>query len=561
MPRVKHGKAIDFFRKLEKVSGSTLPVWNGELYLEFHRGTYTTQSQNKRANRKAEFGLHNAEFLCSLAELLNSDFKYPHDKFEQAWKLVCLNQFHDIIPGSSVADVYVDSLKQYEQIEKIIKDSSTKALTKLSKNIGGDIIIVNPTSFERNDLAVCCDIKFESDQRLQTADGQDVDVQKTENELIIDTPAIDAYSAVPLKIIKNTAVPKDKGLKVSQNLLENNFIRVGLNSEGDIISFYDKTNRREIIPQDKIANQMLAFEDRPLSWDAWDIDIFYDDKVFKSQPAQSIKIAESGLLRATLEIKRKILSSFYTQRISLAYNSPRLDIETEIDWQERYVLLKAAFPVEILSSYATYEVQWGNIKKPTHQNTSWDWARFENCAQKWVDLSESDYGVSLMNDCKYGHDIRDNIIRITLLRSSTLPDPQADKGIHKFIYSLMPHKDSVGHETVKTAYLLNDPIVVWKNSAAANKLQNMQSMFKVDRESVVIETVKKAQDGDGFIVRMYESLGGRGVVDIAASFDIKSCFETDLIEENKKQLTADNNQIKFNIKPFQILTLRIIPKK
>lgn len=561
MPRVKHGKAIDFFRKLEKVSGSTLPVWNGELYLEFHRGTYTTQSRNKRANRKAEFGLHNAEFLCSLAELLNSDFKYPHDKFEQAWKLVCLNQFHDIIPGSSVADVYVDSLKQYEQIEKIITDSSTKALTKLSKNIGGDIIIVNPTSFERNDLAVCCDIKFESDQRLQTADGQDVDVQKTENELIIDTPAIDAYSAVPLKIIKNTAVPKDKGLKVSQNLLENNFIRVGLNSEGDIISFYDKTNRREIIPQDKVANQMLAFEDRPLSWDAWDIDIFYDDKVFKSQPAQSIKIAESGPLRATLEIKRKILSSFYTQRISLAYNSPRLDIETEIDWQERYVLLKAAFPVEILSSYATYEVQWGNIKKPTHQNTSWDWARFENCAQKWVDLSESDYGVSLMNDCKYGHDIRDNIIRITLLRSSTLPDPQADKGIHKFIYSLMPHKDSVGHETVKAAYLLNDPIVVWKNSAAANKLQNMQSMFKVDRESVVIETVKKAQDGNGFVIRMYESLGGRGEVNLTTSFDIKSCYETDLIEENKKQIQTQNNQINLFIKPFQILTLQVIPKK
>jgi alpha-mannosidase len=560
MPKVKHGKAIDFFRKLEKVSGSTLPVWNGELYLEFHRGTYTTQSRNKRANRKSEFGLHDAEFLCSLAELLNPDFKYPCDKFEQAWKLVCLNQFHDIIPGSSVADVYVDSLKQYEQIEKIIKDSSTKALTKLSKNIGGDIIIVNPTSFERNDLAVC-DFEIEPNQQLQTVEGQHVQIQKTEKGLIIDTPVIDAYSAVALKVVNKKDVIGDRGLKVNKNLLENSFVRVEFNSDGDIVSFYDKTNRREIIPQGNVANQMLAFEDRPLSWDAWDIDIFYDDKVFISEPAQSINITETGPLKATLEIKRKILNSSYTQRISLAYNSPRLDIETEIDWQERCVLLKAAFPVEILSSYATYEIQWGTIKKPTHRNTSWDWARFENCAQKWVDLSESDYGVSLLNNCKYGHDIKDNIIRVTLLRSSTMPDPQADRGIHKFTYSLMSHSGPVGCETIKAAYSLNDPFIAWKNSIAPNKAQNLKSMFKVDRESVVIETVKKAQDGDGFIVRMYESLGGRGVVDIAASFDIKSCFETDLIEENKKQLTADNNQIKFNIKPFQILTLRIIPKK
>lgn len=560
MPRVKHGKAIDFFKKLEKASGSTLPVWNGELYLEFHRGTYTTQARNKRANRKSEFGLHDAEFLCSFAESLNPDFKYPHNKFEEAWKLVCLNQFHDIIPGSSTADVYVDSLKQYEDIGKIIKDVSSEALNTLSANIGGDIILVNPSSFKRNDIAVC-DFEIEPNQQLQTVDGQHIQTQKTEKGLIIDTPAIDAYSAAALKIVNKKETIEDRGLKVSKKLLENSFVRVEFNSDGDIVSFYDKTNRREVIPQGNVANQMLAFEDRPLAWDAWDIDIFYDDKVFVSEPVQSINITETGPLKATLEIKRRILNSSYAQKISLAYNSPRLDIETEIDWQERSVLLKAAFPVEILSPYATYEIQWGSIKKPTHHNTSWDWARFENCAQKWVDLSESDYGVSLLNDCKYGHDIKDNIIRITLLRSSTMPDPQADRGIHKFTYSLMAHSGSVGCETIKAAYSLNDQLIAKKNSIASNKAQDLKSMFKVDKESIVIETVKKAQDGDGFIVRMYESLGGRGSVAIATSFDIKSCFETDLIEDNKKQLAADNRQIKFDIKPFQILTLRIIPKK
>jgi alpha-mannosidase len=560
MPKVAHGKAIDFFKKLEKTAGPTLPVWNGELYLEFHRGTYTTQARNKKANRKSEFALHDAEFLCSLAQSLNPDYKYPHDKIEQAWKLVCLNQFHDIIPGSSVTEVYADSQKQYEQIAKITKDASEQALNVIVANIGGDIILVNPTSFERNDIALC-NLKLEPNQQLQTADGKYIEVQKTNKGLLIHTPLIDAYSAAAFKIVDSKYTPENKNLKISSKFLENKFVKVEFNTAGDIVSFYDKVNQRELIQQGKVANQMLAFEDRPLAWDAWDIDIFYDDKVFTSQPADSIKIVEEGPLRVAIEIKRKILNSSYNQRISLAYNSPRLDIETEIDWQERFILLKAAFPVEIFSSQAAYEVQWGNIKKPTHHNTSWDWARFENCAQKWVDLSEFDYGVSLLNDCKYGHDIKDNVIRITLLRSTTLPDPQADKGIHKFTYSLMPHSGPLSSETIKNAYFLNDPIIVFENPAPTNKIQSLKSLFKVDSESVVIETVKKAQDDNGYIVRMYEGLGGRKEVNLTTSFEIKSCFETNLLEENKKQLAADNSRVKFNIKPFQILTLRVVPNK
>jgi alpha-mannosidase len=556
MPKVKHGKAIEFFRKLEKVSGPTLPTWNGELYLEFHRGTYTTQSRNKKSNRKSEFGLHNAEFLCSYAQLLDSQFKYPAEEFEKAWKLVCLNQFHDIIPGSSVAEVYVDSQKQYAEIEKVINDTSEKAKAVLSKNTSADITLINPTSFNRNDAAFC-DIMLDDNQQLQTLDGHDVQIQKTENGTIIGTPALEPYSAVGLKIVeKKKSV--DTCLKVKNNLLENDLIKVEFNSEGDITSFYDKTNKREILPSGQVANQMLAFEDRPVFWDAWDIDIFYDDKVFYSKPANSIKIVESGPLRAAIEIKRTILNSTYTQKISLAHNSSRLDFETEIDWQERCILLKAAFPVEILSSFATYEIQWGNIKKPTHRNTSWDWARFENCAHKWVDLSEADFGVSLLNDCKYGHDIRDNVIRITLLRSPTMPDPLADKGIHKFIYSLMPHNGPLGNETINAGYCLNDPIIACKSNSKTGKSQNLESMFKTDRENVVIETIKRAEDGNGFIVRMYESLGSRGQVNLSSGFKVKACFETDLIEENKKQLVVNNNHVNFDIKPFQILNLRVI---
>jgi alpha-mannosidase len=203
---------------------------------------------------------------------------------------------------------------------------------------------------------------------------------------------------------------------------------VELNEAGDITRIYDKTNDREVLPEGAVANQFQAFEDRPLNWDAWDIDIFYDDKQYLADPASSVHVVDDGPLRATLEIKRRILNSDYTQRISLSHNSPRLDFDTHIDWRERHILLKVAFPVEILSPMATYEIQWGNVERPTHRNTSWDWARFETCAQKWVDLSEGGYGVSLLNDCKYGHDIHDNVMRISLLRSPTHPDPEADQG-------------------------------------------------------------------------------------------------------------------------------------
>ena len=179
---------------------------------------------------------------------------------------------------------------------------------------------------------------------------------------------------------------------------------------------YDKANRREVLPVGAIANQFQAFEDRPKQWEAWDVDIFYDDRMWLAEPAESIRVAEAGPLRATLEIQRRILHSGYTQRISLAADSPRLDIETAIDWRERHILLKVAFPVDVLAPTATYEIQYGNVQRPTHRNTSWDWARFETCAQKWADLSEGGYGVSLLNDCKYGHDIQ---------RQCDAPEPAA----------------------------------------------------------------------------------------------------------------------------------------
>jgi alpha-mannosidase len=321
------------------------------------------------------------------------------------------------------------------------------------------------------------------------------------------------------------------------------------------------------MPPGTIANQWQAFEDRPLDWDAWDIDIFYDDKMWTADPAASITVVESGPLRAALLIERRILNSHYTQRISLAHNSPRLDFVTEIDWQERHILLKAAFPVDVLAPTATYEIQWGNVTRPTHRNTSWDWARFETCAQKWVDLSEGDYGVSLLNDCKYGHDIQDKapdggVIRLTLLRSPTNPDPEADQGHHEFTYSLLPHNGRWGVETMAQAYALNDPLRVYAAEppvSSFTKPKSLPSLVSVDRPNVVIETVKQAEDGNGLIVRLYEAMRRRGTVTVRTGFEIAAVYRTNLLEENEQPLSHDTRQVDIPIKPYQIITLRLIP--
>ncbi|AQQ69677.1 Mannosylglycerate hydrolase [Limihaloglobus sulfuriphilus] len=554
MPRVKHSKAIEFFDRLKEKSSDKLPIWNGELYLEYHRGTYTTQAANKKNNRRSEFGLHDAEFLSSLASVLDSDYKYPADSFTRAWQLVCLNQFHDIIPGSSIAEVYRDSDRDYAEVADIVGETSRAAIDVVCSKSHADILLINPASAARNDAAVI-DAAIDDNQHLEDSCGNPVLSQKTENGMLIDCKGLNGFEVRRLSIAGGSLDAEN--VSVTDRTLENSFVRVCLNDAGDIESIYDKKHCREIIPDGCIANEMLAFEDRPISYDAWDIEIYYQDKVYKAEPAESIRVVEEGPLCSAIEVKRRILASTYTQRISLGANSAQIDISTDIDWREKKTLLKAAFPVDILSPEASYEIQWGHVKRSTHKNTSWDWARFESCAQKWVDLSEDDYGVSLLNDCKYGHDIQDNVIRITLLRGSTMPDADADKGRHTFKYSILPHAGRVGMETVNAGYAVNDPVIAVRNDSAAAVSQDISPLFSVDRESVVIETVKRSEDGTALLLRLYNSLAGRGEFRLTAGFDVKECFKSNIMEENLEKLDVADNAVTLNIKPFEILCLKI----
>ncbi|MBV7328440.1 alpha-mannosidase [Chloroflexi bacterium TSY] len=401
LPKVRLSTVKDFMARLEQKSGDKLPTWNGELYFELHRGTYTSQARNKRANRKSEFLLHDAEFLAAWASL-HGDYAYPHDALRRAWELLCLNQFHDIIPGSSIQQVYIDSTRDYEEIQQIGEQICADALAVLDQSMpsAANMAIYNPTSFARSEIVEILGEGITDQTTISTVDQTVLPTQRTKEGLLVALPTVPSYGYLALQLETGSAskAPNTAVLGTAQAdtvILENSLLRVEFDQAGDIVRLYDKRSDRDILASGQKANQWQAFEDRPLDWDAWDIDIFYDEKQWLAEPASSIEIIEEGPLRACLEIKRQVLNSEIVQHVTLYNESARLDFKTWINWQERQVVLKVAFPVDVLNSKATFDIQWGNVERPTHQNTSWDWAQFESCAHKWVDLSQGDFGVSL----------------------------------------------------------------------------------------------------------------------------------------------------------------------
>jgi alpha-mannosidase len=560
LPQVRQSSVRQFFESIAPLSGDKMmPVWNGELYLEYHRGTYTTQARNKRANRKSEFLLHDAEFVATLASQI-TEYSYPLTDFQQAWQTVCLNQFHDIIPGSSIGPVYEESQAQYAELTTNVTQLRDEALEAIAQHVDGDVLLVNPTSFPQRALVFVPGVSS-----ALIRDGQPVPVQPADSGLWADAGELAPYSVAALSITNQVpgSTPSTVGGPSSTVVLENDFIRAEFNEAGDLIRIFDKQAQREVLAPNAIANQFQLFEDRPMNFDAWDIDAYYDDRVWPAEPASSIAWIECGPLRQTVEIKRRALHSEIVQRISLNHHSPRLDFDTTVHWMERNTMLKVAFPVDVLAPQATYEIQWGNVQRPTHRNTSWDWGRFETCAHKWVDLSEGGYGVSLLNDCKYGHDIHDNVMRITLLRSPTLPDPMADFGEHHFTYSLLPHLGTWSEETQREAYLLNDPIIVFhpdrgpKTVDRTSTVYSLPSLVRASAANVIIETVKRAEDGDGVIVRLYESQRKRGQVQVQFGREVEAAWITNLLEENESALSVDGDSIPLNLRPYQIVTMRI----
>ncbi len=565
LPKVKLTTNEAFFEDLEKqVTGKpNLPRWVGELYLEYHRGTYTSQARNKKYNRQAEVGLQTAEQVSALATLLTGA-AYPQDQINKAWELTLLNQFHDIIPGSSIHAVYEDSDKDYATIQERYAQTIQTALDAVAGHVqpgSGHVVVYNPLSWARADVAEV--------PRYLNLPGQHVTGWDGEEKTLLQlgsVPALgyDTLQAEGLPLMGDKS--SDSGLTVTPETLENQFFKIALDNNREIASVFDKRAGREVLDTNSYCkgNALLTFEDKPMNFDAWDIDIYYQDKMTTVQELTGMTIVERGPLRATVEITRTFgRGSVVRQRISIYRDMPRIDFATDIDWKERQTLLKVAFPVNVRSPHATYDIQFGNVQRPTHWNTSWDWARFEVCAHKWADLSEGDYGVSLLSDSKYGWDIRDNVMRLTLLKGGIYPDPEADLGLHRFTYSLYPHSgDWRAAETVQRAYELNVPILAAKVTGHGD-LPASFSLVSVDDSNIIVETVKKAEDDDALIVRLYETYGQRGAAALNFARPVQSAVEVNMLEretdETKAQsVTCSGQSVAFAYTPYEIKTLRVV---
>ncbi|MCT4687610.1 alpha-mannosidase [Vallitalea sp.] len=559
-PAVKLTTATDFFETLdENVSDNNkLPRWVGELYFEYHRGTLTSMARNKRYNRKSEFLYEGIEWLSSMANLIDG-VPYPKEDIYNGWEIICLNQFHDIIPGSSIKKVYDDSKEQYEEIiakGNEIKDSSIDAITKNIDIDEESVVVFNPLSFDRAEI-----IDFEYPEEICVYDGDDKLLTTYNNG------TISFYANIPGKGYKTFSIRKEANESSNELIadkahLANEFYDIRLDDKGHIISLLDKRVNRQVLKEGERGNVLQAFEDKPHNWDAWDINIYYQEKMWEIDDVESIEVVEKSSLKATLEIKRNFLDSTITQLMTIYHNVPRIDFDTTIDWKEKHILVKAAFPVDIHTDKATYDIQFGNVERPTHWNTSWDTAKFEVCGHKWADLSEDNYGISLLNDCKYGHDIKNGNIRLTLLKSATVPNEDADREVHNFKYSLYPHiGDWKDGGTVKKAYEVNVPVHTCIVDSNAGTMPKELSFVKIDSENVIAEVVKLGEYSDDIIVRVHECYNRRTNAKITFFKDLKEVVECDL-EERKvlNNIETANGEFQFEIKPYEIKTFKLILK-
>jgi alpha-mannosidase len=561
MPKVKFETNEAFFDDLERqVAGKrNLPRWVGELYLEHHRGTYTAQGRNKQLNRHSEILLQTAEQLACIAQL-RTGASYPLAELTTAWEKTLLNQFHDILPGSSIHAVYDDSARDYEEVVGAGAEAADAALRAIARAIdaeSGEVLLANPLSWDRSDIAVLPRGANVAGQNVVDFDGTVLTVAR-----LCDLPA----TGYALASKQPPAAPEN--LSATVNRLENRFFIVTLDANGEIESVVDKRAGREVIDRDAYCkgNALLLFEDKPINSDAWNIDIFYQDKMEPLTALDSITVVETGPIRATVEIVRGFGSgSKIAQRISVYADLDRIDIATDVWWQERQRVLKAAFPVTVHSPRATYDIQFGNVERPTHWNTSWDWARFEVCGQKWADLSEGDYGVSILSDSKYGWDIKGNVMRLTLLTGSINPDADADRGRHRFAYSLYPHAgDWRAARTVRRAYEFNVPVryaVVDRGEGSRRALASSFSLVSTDSPNLVVETVKKAEDEDALIVRFHEAHGQRGRAKLKFGVPIDSAIEVNLMEEIDSTLSTDlstaGDAVTLSYGPYDIRTIKV----
>ncbi|PJN89374.1 alpha-mannosidase [Bacillus sp. mrc49] len=554
LPKVKTTKAGDYFQKLHRNmenSNEYVHTWDGELYLEYHRGTYTSQAYTKRMNRKLELSYRESEWLSVWNSLLSSWAKYPKKQLDDGWKIILRNQFHDIIPGSSIKEVYEDAKVEYKQAEDIQLEMDQNNFKEFIEPKHGTYTVFNATSWQ-DQQSVLIPYDQTNDAVGGWISGSDEILcsQRTENGWLVELEETKQFGAVEIQFKQDRPVDNKTPFLIKGRVLETPFYQVEWNDSLQLTRIFDKEARREVLAQQKKGNIIQIFEDKSLAHDAWDIDLFYQEKMEEIGDVVSSEVVENGPLRIVIRTKWKYQSSLVEQDMIFYAQNGRIDFKTKVDWHEQRKLMKVAFPVDVRSTEATYDIQFGNVKRPTHWNTSWDMARFETVGHQWADLSETGYGVSLLNDCKYGYDIKDQTIRLSLLKAALHPDPTADQGEHEFTYSLLPHQgDWRAGQTVKQAWFINNRLKVVKGGFSPVE----SSFMNVNNDHVKIDAIKKKEGDDAVIIRLHEYEGRRGSVLIEFPRTVKKWYETNLMEQvdGKKQTEL----IDFEIKPYEIKTI------
>jgi alpha-mannosidase len=581
-PKIQFSTATAFFDDLEKkLPTMKVPEWNGELYFQYHRGVFTTQSETKRRIRQSEEAMLNAEKFSSLALLYGRP--YPKDEFLLAWKHLLFDHFHDIMPGSGIAVNYLDAKRNLEDVERMSGEISRGALNEVSAHVntegkGVPVVIYNSLSWPRSDVA---EIEVQLSQPVRQVEVVDSTGKRALSQvlsldptthrarllLLASTPSL-GYNTYFVRAASGPAANTSQ-LKASRDTLENEFIQVKVDpSTGCMTSLFDKRSQTEALapsktdtggPKDRVCGNLLqTFVDKPKRWDAWNIDADFEKQHWDLDHADEVQLVESGPLRALIRVKNHFQNSTFVRDITLYAGVPRVDVKMHADWHEKHILLKVAFPLSAPNDKATFEIPYGSIERPTTRNTPAEKAQFEVPAQRWADLSDEKHGFSLLNDCKYGYDARGNVLRLSLLRSPEWPDPHADEGEHDFTYSLYPHGGTWKQaQTVRRGYELNYKLVPFTTEKHEGELPPEHAFIQVNADNVVVTAVKKAEDDESLVLRYYEWAGRATDVKIELPPGARQASDADLMERPNSKVALENGTVTVHTNPFEIKTVRV----
>jgi len=519
LPRTTMRSSDEFYSLLEAETDEW-PVVVGELYFEYHRGTYTTHAGLKRANRRSEALLHDVEFLAALAHRLGRG-DYPREPLRRLWQKLLTNQFHDILPGSSIRLVYEDAEREYEEIAAgggVLLVSALEALGS-----GGEPVPVNTVGVARREVVASPDGGF----------------------AVVEAPS---YGA-------GRVVEPDDEVRVEETaggfLLENAHLRVELRRDGTVASLVEKQSGREALAAP--GNRLQLYDDRPTAFDAWDVDPFHLETVRDCPPADSCRLLTSSPLRAEVELEGRIgAASTVRQVVRLDADARRLEFHTEVDWREHHRMLKVLFPVAVRALTATYEMQFGYAERPTHFSTSYDRARFEVPGHRFADVSEHGFGVAVLTDSKYGYSTLGNELRISLLRSPKMPDPEADMGAHRFAYAVLPHAGGWREGGVVAEGLRFNAPLLW----APGPLEPRR-FAEVDDPNLLLDTIKLAEDSDALVLRLYEAHGGRGVAGLRLGVPFTEAAFANVLEDDGEPARVEGDTIAVPYRPHEIVTLKV----